>query len=204
MRTIFFFFFYRKCRDSEIPFLSPIYDINENGSSSLINNTLLPIYIKLQCSRKELSNFKLYANGSLHRLDTNVHLLPKSYCLDHSKKAKEDVKLIVQICFEEYSYTANTVKGSWKYKLMLGGVVPSVICLILTLFAYAMLPGLRNVHGYYVMCYVACLLFAFICLFIIQWLQDELSSFMCTLFGMYTYLYMCIRFEYIYYLLIFF
>jgi hypothetical protein len=48
-----------------------------------------------------------------------------------------------------------------------------------------MLSNLRNVHGYYVMCYVACLLMSFVCLLVIQWMTDIIDSILCKLFGAY-------------------
>lgn len=78
---------------------------------------------------------------------------------------------------------AENVFGSWKYVLIMVGTVPSIVCLVLTLVVYAMLSSLRNVHGYYVMCYVACLLVSYVCLLVLQWMSDIIHPVLCKLFG---------------------
>lgn len=176
--------FSRKCKNSDVPFQPPVYDIADNGTEILVNNTLLPIYIKLQCSdRHEIKNIKLYADGRMYRIETGVFYSQNNYCLDYFKNANKEAQLRAQICLKEFGDSAQTKKGSWKYVLMLGGLIPSIICLVLTLIVYAILSSLRNVHGYYVMCYVAFLLISYIFLFVIQWMQDALSLYQCILFG---------------------
>ncbi|XP_016657295.1 G-protein coupled receptor Mth2-like isoform X2 [Acyrthosiphon pisum] len=61
--------------------------------------------------------------------------------------------------------------------------MPSVVCLALTLFVYITLPYLRNVHGYYVMCYVACELMSFVCSTIKLIKLDDINSPLCIPFG---------------------
>ncbi|CAI6352445.1 unnamed protein product [Macrosiphum euphorbiae] len=64
--------------------------------------------------------------------------------------------------------------------------MPSVVCLALTLLVYSTLPYLRNVHGYYVMCYVACQFVSYFCHAIQAMTIDDINSPLCIPFGYFT------------------
>jgi len=153
------------------------------------NSTVLPYYLKLKCSDREKvdDGFMLTTDGSLYLNGDGERVPETGYCVEYYAAAgpQVDAGLQAYVCpSDETLTTAEDTRGSWKYFVFLAGFVPSVVCLTLTLLVYAILPSLRNVHGYYVMCYVACLLVSFICLMILQWAQEEMSSHLCILSGM--------------------
>jgi len=140
--------------------------------------------------------FALTVDGNLYRRHTGGGggggaLVPATeYCVEHYAAAAGPlaaVGLEAFVCVPDVGPATAAVdaRGSWKYFVILAGFVPSVVCLAVTLLVYATLSGLRNVHGYYVMCYVACLLLAFVCLLTIQWKQDAIDGHPCVLFGTY-------------------
>lgn len=191
------------------------------GGDALVHSNgtrLLSYYERLGCKGRDKlddATFKLFVNGSLFR-STKVDYLPAAqYCLENHEPPDRPGVYILEayVCRADgvpgvpggvggggsgdggaagdAGLSVEDTKGSWKYTVMLVGFVPSIVCLALTLLVYAMLSSLRNVHGYYVMCYVACLLMSFVCLLVIQWMTDIIDSVLCKLFGMYI-VYLCI------------
>lgn len=176
-----------------MPFRTPpFYRADENGTVVRTENAPLPYYVRLGCAnRKKLdaaAGYRLFADGSLYVFDTTGTRVPAAnYCLEHyTEAAGQEIRLEAYVCAAAAQrLSAADTKGSWKYFVILAGTVPSIICLASTLIVYAVLSSLRNVHGYYVMCYVACLLMSFVCLLVIQWMPDIIDSTLCKLFGTY-------------------
>lgn len=155
------------------------------------NSTVLPYYARLACTDRDMvdGGFALTVDGRLYRRRTGGPPLPATeYCVELYAAAagpQAAVGLEAFVCMPDVVPATASVdtRGSWKYFVILAGFVPSVVCLAVTLLVYATLSGLRNVHGYYVMCYVACLLLAFVCLLTVQWKQDAIDGHPCVLFG---------------------
>jgi len=167
----------------------PAYETDADGRpSNKSNSTVLPYYLAVNCPRIQvMGGFKLTTNGSLYINRENQHIPNTEYCVEYYAKAGPlvDADLQAFVCAgDEPQSSAEDTRGSWRYIINLAGLLPSVVCLALTLLVYAALPSLRNVHGYYVMCYVACLLVSFISLLILQWAQEALEPRLCVLSGM--------------------
>ncbi|XP_060860065.1 probable G-protein coupled receptor Mth-like 11 isoform X1 [Metopolophium dirhodum] len=105
---------------------------------------VLPLFANVQCFNK-----KILKEGFILTTDGILYLSEKSRFQN----------LMADICNK---YAEGSI-SSRHYFLILSGYVTSVVCLALTLLVYATLPSLRNVHGYYVMCYIACLLVLYVC-----------------------------------------
>lgn len=176
-------------------FVPPVHELGDGGAQVRSDqHTAVPYYERLKCvnrDRLDVDGFKLLTDGTLYRPDAGVSVPAGNYCLEYAvpattATADEPAALLeAYVCAtDEYPLaTAGDVAGSWKYVLIMAGTVPSVVCLVLTLVVYAMLSSLRNVHGYYVMCYVACLLVSYICLLVVQWMSDIIHPVLCKLFG---------------------
>uniref|UniRef100_A0A2S2Q9I7 G-protein coupled receptor n=1 Tax=Sipha flava TaxID=143950 RepID=A0A2S2Q9I7_9HEMI len=197
----------KSCVKSKVPFLSPIYEVATDGGSGNANalvrsngTRLLPYYERLGCKGRDKLDgptFKLFINGTLFRSATVDFVPATQYCLEYREPSDrpgvymleayvclaDDVRSVHDGTADGAALSDEDTQGSWKYVIMLAGFVPSIVCLALTLLVYAMLSNLRNVHGYYVMCYVACLLMSFVCLLVIQWMTDIIDSILCKLFG---------------------
>ncbi|XP_026821272.1 probable G-protein coupled receptor Mth-like 3 [Rhopalosiphum maidis] len=181
------------CKKSETPFALSAYETDAGGRpAGRANSTVLPYYARLACAKRDKvrGGFALTAGGSLY-LTGDAALVPATrYCVEYYAVAGPPaaVGLEAFVCASVAGPAAAAVdtRGSWKYFVILAGSVPSIVCLALTLLVYATLSGLRNVHGYNVMCYVACLLLSFVCLLTIQWLQDAIDGQPCVFFGYFT------------------
>lgn len=177
---------------TEIPFQYPIHEISDRGATfTPSNNTLVTYYQSPPCLKYRVENdFKLASNGSLYLTETGTYLPQSEFCMENYQPTVLDSEFSAFVCKIEYSRKQEDLneesRGSWKYIALLAGFIPSVLCLFLTLLVYAVLPSLRNVHGYYIMCYVACMLVSVVCLMVIQWLQDTISDRACIFFGTYT------------------
>lgn len=181
-----------KCRTGETPFRVPVHEFDGGGALLRSINTPLPYYQRLKCGNRDRLNrtgFRLIADGSLYRADTGERVPATGYCLEFEALAAADGQktgLDAYVCpAVVFQKTVEDTTGSWKYVVMTVGFVPSIVCLVITLIVYAMLSSLRNVHGYYVMSYVACLLVSFVCLLVVQWMSDVVSNSLCELFGTY-------------------
>lgn len=182
------------CKKSETPFTLSAYETGADGRpAARSNSTVLPYYARLPCANRDMvdGGFALTVDGNLYRRTGGGGgaLVPATeYCVEHYAAAagpRAAVGLEAFVCVPDAGPATAAVdtRASWKYFVILAGFVPSVVCLAVTLLVYATLSGLRNVHGYYVMCYVACLLLAFVCLLTIQWKQDAIDGHPCVLFG---------------------
>jgi len=155
------------------------------------NSTVLPYYVRLRCSKRDMvdDGFMLTTDGSLYRTNDGQRIPDTGYCVEYYAAAGPMVAASLQafVCALNTRTPASAVdtRGSWKYLITLAGFVPSVVCLALTLLVYATLSGLRNGHGYSVMCYGACLLLSIVCLMTLQWTQDAINGHLCILFGMF-------------------
>ncbi|XP_060856632.1 probable G-protein coupled receptor Mth-like 3 [Metopolophium dirhodum] len=183
----------RKCKQSEKPFTMSAYETNLDGRPvGQSNSTVLPYYLQLKCFDRDRvdDGFMLTTDGSLYLNGDGKRVPETGYCVDYYAVAGLQAAAVLQafVCASDEPLQAmdEDTRGSWKYFVTLAGFVPSVVCLTLTLLVYAILPSLRNVHGYYVMCYVACLLVSFICLMILQWAQEAMNSNLCILSGYFT------------------
>ncbi|CAH1731186.1 unnamed protein product [Aphis gossypii] len=183
------------CTKSETPFKLSAYETDADGRPAGRSNvTVLPYYARLACANRDMvdGGFALTVDGRVYRrADGRGALLPATeYCVEQYATAAAAVAVTVEafVCVPDVGPATAAVdtRGSWKYFVVLAGFVPSVVCLAVTLLVYATLSGLRNVHGYYVMCYVACLLVAFVCLLTVQWKQDAIDGHPCVLFGYFT------------------
>lgn len=180
-----------------MPFRADVYDDRAADHETLLlvrsDRAALPYYERLNCSNRDkllADEFVLTADGSIYRPGPGVRVPASRYCLENEQREERLAgaaasgaasAIRAYVCAESYSPDAHDSAGSWKYVLTLAGFVPSIVCLALTLVVYAALSSLRNVHGYYVMCYVACLLLAFVCLLVIQW--ATIGSELCKFFG---------------------
>lgn len=183
---------FQNCMQSEKPFTVPIYETDAGGRpTDRSNSTVLPYFLTLNCSSRIMvdDGFMSTMDGNLY-LNGNEQSVPAiEYCLEYSAAAEPQVGVDLQafVCSSNFKSPskAEDIRGSWKYIILLVGFVPSVVCLVLTLIVYAILPSLRNVHGYNVMCYVACLLVSMVSIMILQWTQGLSKSRYCILYGMY-------------------
>ncbi|VVC43990.1 Methuselah ectodomain, domain 2,GPCR, family 2-like,GPCR, family 2, secretin-like [Cinara cedri] len=177
-----------RCNEtSKKPLNLNIYETTNDGDRLSNRTLLLPYYSRLKCKAKdkyEENKFKLLVNKTLNLIDSGLNLPEGDYCLEYySENGSNSTKVLALACAPFVKLSEDDTKGSWKYWLILFGFVPSIVCLSITLIVYAMLSTLRNVHGYYVMCYIACLLLSFVCLLIIQWMSDEIHPSLCKFVG---------------------
>lgn len=176
-----------------MPFRLDVYAAADGDGRTpvLSDRSPLPYWERLNCTDRDMlpaGEFVVTADGSLYRPGAGARVPAARYCLDAHRDDRTPgggggTAIRAFVCAEPYSSPdAHDHPGGWKYRLTRAGFVASVVCLALTLLVYAALSDLRNVHGYYVMCYVACLLLAFVCLLAIQWWVDANSD-LCVFFG---------------------
>ncbi|XP_060860068.1 G-protein coupled receptor Mth2-like isoform X2 [Metopolophium dirhodum] len=171
------------CKKSETPFKLFVYEIDVDWVSRS-NSTVLPYYTKGSCSISHvlLDSFILSMDGSLYRINEDRLVPDMDYCVEYYAKAESLVAdgILAIICVHD---KAEDTQSSLKDFLFLATLVPSIVSLALTLLVYATLSSLRNVHGYYVMCYVACQLLLFVCTAIGDSINDNINSPLCIPFG---------------------
>ncbi|XP_050529089.1 probable G-protein coupled receptor Mth-like 3 isoform X2 [Daktulosphaira vitifoliae] len=176
---------------TDMPLFSPpIVQYNTDSNEEKLENvTILPLY-QIKCDRYPLKeSFHILPDGSLYQLSSKLTVPHDEYCIDYYAEnfTTQDIVMKAFICFDRSGPTTSVapdqVKGSWKYIVLTAGIVPSLICLTITLIVYGILTSLRNMHGYYIMCYVACLLISYSCLLIVNWKSDDLSPPICTTIG---------------------
>lgn len=180
--------------------MPPVHELGDGGGARVRSDQREAVlyYEKLKCGNRDqlaADEFELLADGALYRPDVDVRVSAGNYCLEYAvpgtaAAADEPAALLEAYLCAPDSYLpteADEVAGSWKYMLIIAGTVPSIVCLVLTLVVYAMLSSLRNVHGYYVMCYVTCLLASYVCLLVAQWMADIIHPVLCKLIGEYTF-----------------
>ncbi|XP_074105856.1 G-protein coupled receptor Mth2 isoform X1 [Cotesia typhae] len=110
---------------------------------------------RLEPERFEDDNFVIFLNGTLKTGD--LSLTQSQYCLDWDHDFKTIIVLVChspELVVEEENPMVTIVHPI--------GVIISIPFLVATLFVYAVIPELRNLYGITLMCYVGCLLGAYI------------------------------------------
>nr|CAD7572584.1 unnamed protein product [Timema californicum] len=96
-----------------------------------------------------------------------------NYCLEHIYDNESDAILPVY-CFPDEKSLRE--ESPWKFILISVGLIMSSIFLMVTFLVYTFLPSLQNLHGKTLMCHVASLFCAYICLIVAQdatpWIED--------------------------------
>ncbi|CAI6356357.1 unnamed protein product [Macrosiphum euphorbiae] len=139
----------------------PVRLSNRTKSSNLIFN---PKLSNMEILKKDV--FMLTTDGSLYRTDKKKLVMDTNYCVEYIDTTLSEEAFHAFIIWDnetESSAMAKDKRGSWMYLISQASYVTSAVCLALTLLVYAKLSYLRNVHGYYVMCYMACELVWFVC-----------------------------------------
>ncbi|XP_050434181.1 G-protein coupled receptor Mth-like [Adelges cooleyi] len=174
---------------ADVPsFRPPIFRLDGNDLIPA-NGTVLALY-RLACDER----FKIDGPFAVLAEDGGGLLVvnnkrrtysPDSYCVEYNAAGDLGFQLEAYVCYNgpRELGTEADVRGSSKYVLSSLGIVPSIVCMVITLLVYATLSTLRNVHGFYVMCYVACLLTSYVCLLISSWMTDHLDPVQCTVLG---------------------
>ncbi|KAL4103466.1 hypothetical protein QTP88_018843 [Uroleucon formosanum] len=171
-----------KCEWTDKPFTLSAYETDAEGRPvGLSNISVLSYNVILQCVQKVMvmDGFKFTTDGSLYHTVLGKHVPDTGYCLDNYA---EDVLSLTSglraiMCHTKPPFT------------LLDQIchMSSAVCLALTLLVYAKLSYLRNVHGYYFMCYISCLLILFICIIIHKYtLVDDIKSQFCIIKGYFT------------------
>ncbi|XP_011307422.1 uncharacterized protein [Fopius arisanus] len=102
-------------------------------------------------------NFTLYGNGSLYAMDRLMAV--GEFCFD----LDEEKVLRALVCI-----TADTEAVTVEESVYRLGFVVSIPFLVATFIVYAIIPELRSLYGMTLMCYVGCLIAAYVFLMITQ------------------------------------
>uniref|UniRef100_A0A8D8Q9Y2 G-protein coupled receptor Mth2 n=1 Tax=Cacopsylla melanoneura TaxID=428564 RepID=A0A8D8Q9Y2_9HEMI len=128
---------------------------------------------------KKSTNDTYYISNDalLHYPSGQKFFTAKDYCVEYFIKSDS---LTPMICFEKQP----EIKLSYTI-----GMSISIICLLITLLVYAIIPELRNLHGLCLMCHITSLIFAYLFLVSIQILatvpqfHDLVKNELCVKFG---------------------
>lgn len=118
----------------------------------------------------------LKTDGSLYLL--NNHYETNSYCLENFVGDSETYTII---CFNSDQSEENEPT----FAIYPTGMIISEPFLLLTFLVYSCLPGLQNLHGKSLMCYVSTLFFGYLFLSIVQIANSSISVEDCIIFGKY-------------------
>ncbi|XP_063972636.1 G-protein coupled receptor Mth2-like [Diachasmimorpha longicaudata] len=116
-------------------------------------------------------NFTLYGNGSLYALDQLMY--QGGFCVDWD----EENILRVLVCL-----TADPEPVTVEESIYRLGIIVSIPFLVATFMVYAVIPELRSLYGMTLMCYVGCLIAAYVLLVINQTFVYY-GSILCTIIG---------------------
>ncbi|XP_011341054.1 G-protein coupled receptor Mth2 isoform X2 [Ooceraea biroi] len=119
----------------------------------------------------EQDHIVLQANGSVVDIDGKIYPF-WNYCIDwHSTLDKIGIVACLmpdmQTASEE-EYTAHHV-----------GIIVSIPFLVATFLVYAIIPELRNLYGKTLMCYVICLITAYVFLILVNYIHMSLIRVLC-------------------------
>lgn len=121
----------------------------------IIYNKICPIgQYRLEPENFEEDNYILYSNGSLFA--TGELLSQWHYCMDWQDNFNNTI--VVLICHTS-DLNSETIIQTTIYPI---GIIISIPFLIATLIVYAIIPELQNLYGKTLMCYVGCLIAAYI------------------------------------------
>jgi hypothetical protein len=109
------------------------------------------------------------------------HLTTDMYCLEKVIFPEEDMEGIYTfLCFPEDGWEED---NSLQFVLCSLGLITSSVFLLATFLVYACVPTLQNLHGKTLMCHVASLFAAYVCLSVAQLGSERLDSFFCAAIG---------------------
>ena len=178
------------CRPSGFDFNPQFYNTvaTSNGfehvetavpSFAILSNLVCDKFI-LQPEQREQDISYLETNGRLYvPKDLNRHLTIGEYCLEKVFFPENDMDGVYTfLCFPE-SMNSSLLP----FILCSLGLITSSFFLLVTFLVYACLPSLQNLHGKTLMCHVASLFAAYVCLSVAQLGGENLDQFFCAILG---------------------
>lgn len=118
------------------------------------------------------------------------NIIPRdSYCLGSIEKTEEKIAMV---CFSEIDSEVSEGQMSFLARLICSSI--SVVCLILTLAVYCILPNLRDLQGKCMMCTLFSLLMAFLLLSVVQQPIGESETTCIAIASLLYFWFMCVFF----------
>ncbi|XP_069688377.1 G-protein coupled receptor Mth2-like isoform X2 [Periplaneta americana] len=124
----------------------------------------------------------LQADGRLYiPKHDDPHFPTDKYCLERVYFPDYDMDgMYAFVCFPE---DAAVEESTIRFVLCSLGLITSSVFLLATFLVYACLPSLQNLHGKTLMCHVASLFSAYVCLSVAQLGGEDLELFVCVTVG---------------------
>ncbi|CAI6354342.1 unnamed protein product [Macrosiphum euphorbiae] len=160
------------------------YETDADGrTAGRSNSTVLPYNDEPRCFTKQMvkDGFILTTDGSLYLTDDRQRVPDVLYCVDYYAEASAQVDSVLQafVCGDD-------IRNSWVYIFIRASDMASVVCLVLTLLVYNILPSLQNSRNYYVKFYMICELVSS-SMYASQWFTEDLKGHICVLYGYFTF-----------------
>jgi len=125
----------------------------------------------------ERDHIVLQANGSVVDVDGKIYPF-WNYCIDW-QSTFDRIGLVV--CLMPDMQTASSNKE--KFTAHHVGIIVSIPFLVATFLVYAIIPELRNLYGKTLMCYVICLITAYVFLILVNYIHMSPIRALCLLSG---------------------
>ncbi|XP_003242344.1 uncharacterized protein LOC100574667 isoform X1 [Acyrthosiphon pisum] len=171
-----------ECTVNEKPFTMSAYEIDEDGRQvGRSNRTVLPYYVKFNCPHRDMLSygFQLTEDGRLY-LTYEHHIVPHTeYCVGYSQVTDS---IVAFICDADFVYMVERARARSIPVFCRASYVASAVLLALTLLVYNTLPSLRNIHNYFVKCYMSHQFVSYI-FAIAEMIIENKQRHTCVLFG---------------------
>jgi hypothetical protein len=182
----------KSCKRSDFDFNPQFYNIvSTNGGFELVEAAVpsFAILSNLECDKFILRPESTEGDFSYLEVDgrlyvpkhADLHLTTDKYCLEKVIFSEDEMEGIYTfLCFPEDEMVED---DSLQFTLCSLGLITSSVFLFATFLVYACLPSLQNLHGKTLMCHVASLFAAYVCLSIAQLGGENLDLFLCAAVG---------------------
>jgi len=182
----------RSCSPSGFDFNPQFYKtVDTNNGLEHVKTTVpsFAILSNLECDKFILQPEMTEQDVSYLEVDGRLYapkhfdrrLTTDSYCLEKVFLPADDMDGIYTfLCFQEED---SIEEPPIRYILCALGLITSSLFLLVTFLVYACLPSLQNLHGKTLMCHVASLFAAYVCLSVAQLGGTILDQFFCAALG---------------------